>query len=79
MQPKLRYYILSSAWTGFVLLLTGAILNLLRNVIYDVPLFPLSSGLVVLIIFSIVAAGMVGIGILRGLLSSFSKGTDVEG
>lgn len=79
MRPKLKYYVLSSAWTAAVLLLTGAVLNLVRNLVYGIPLFPLRRGLVVFMIFSIMAAGIVCIGILRAIFVRTASDRDVEG
>ena len=79
MRPKLKYYTLFSAWTFAVLLLTGAILNLVRNFAYGIPLFPLRQGLIVFIIFAIMAAGIVSVSILRAIFVRTSSDRDVEG
>ena len=79
MRPKLKYYTLFSAWTFAVLLLTGAILNIVRNFVYGIPLFPLSRGLVVFLIFAIMAAGIVSVSMLRSIFVRTSNDKDVEG
>lgn len=79
MRPKLKYYTLLSAWTFAVLLLTGAILNIVRNFAYGIPLFPLRHGLVVFMIFAVMAVGIVGVNILRAIFVRTSSDRDVEG
>jgi hypothetical protein len=79
MRPKLKYYTLFSVWTFAVLLFAGAILNLVRNYVYGIPLFPLRRGLIVFIIFAIMAAGIVGVSILRAIFVRTASDRDVEG
>jgi hypothetical protein len=79
MRPKLKYYALLSVWTFTVLLLTGAFLNIVRNYLYEIPLFPLRRGLVVFIIFAILAAVIVGVSLLRAIFVRTANDRDVEG
>ena len=67
-----RYRVALSVWIFVVMFVAGLVVNLIRNLIYGIPILPIRSGLVVLIIFMTLAVVVIALSLIADIVRSRS-------